>query len=189
MRDITKLMSFAQAGLYSPRADPTKISVVGGSVSTVYAYLLLRELENSPARDRIKAAVMYGGLVDMFRFRYDWERKALYIDPGISQLEDLLIAFGRPDNRPEHYLMFSTLYHLDQKSLPPTLLVHAEKDSIVPVNQSQLIAEAATRLSIPHELLIYQNIEHYLDMSQRDPAQLDMLYKTIDFLKQNAAGS
>src|SRR5690348_17687508 len=39
-------------------------------------------------------------------------------------------------------------------------------------NQSQLIAEAATRMSIPHELLIYQNIEHYLDMSQRDPAQL-----------------
>jgi len=145
---------------------------------------LLRELESSPTRDRLKAAVMYGGLADMYRFRYDWERKAIYIDPGISELENLLVAFGRPDNRPEHYLLFSTLYHLDRAALPPTLLVHAEKDSIVPASQSRLIDQVSTRLGIPHELLIYPDIEHYLDTSQRDPAQLDMLFKTIDFLKR-----
>jgi hypothetical protein len=188
MRDLAKLMAYAQAGLFSPRADPTRISVVGGSVSTAYAYLLLRDLESSPTRDRVKSAIMYGGLTDMYRFRYDWERGALYIDPGISELEDLLVAFGRPDNRPEHYLLFSTIYHLDQKALPPTLLVHAEKDSIVPVNQSLMIDQKMSQLGIPHELLVYQNIEHYLDMSQRDPTQLDMLFKTMDFLKRNAAG-
>lgn len=189
MRDVAKLMAFAQAGLYSPRADSTRITVVGGSVSTVYAYLLLRDLESSPTRDRVKAAIMYGGLVDMYRFRYDWERGALFIDPGISELEDLLVAFGRPDNRPEHYLLFSTLYHLDKGALPSTLLVHAEKDTIVPVNQSQIIDQTMSRLGISHELLVYPNIEHYLDMSQRDPTQLDMLFKTIEFLKRNAAGN
>ncbi len=186
LSDINRLMAFARAGLFSPRADPGRITVIGGSVSTQYVYLLLRGLEGSGGLVPVKAAVMYGGLVDMFRFRLDWEKGALYIDPGISELENLLIAFGRPDNRPEHYLLFSSLYHLGPASLPPTLLVHAEKDTIVPVNQTLTLDAALKGLGIPHETLIYPNIEHYLDTSQRDPAQLDMLNKTIEFLNRSA---
>ena len=39
-------------------------------------------------------------------------------------------------------------------------------------------------VAIPHELLLYPDLEHYLDVSKRDPEQLDMLEQTIAFLQQ-----
>ncbi len=184
--DMLQLYNYAKSGQFSLRGDPQKVVITGGSVSTVYTYLLLRELENSTATDKaaIKGGIMYGGLADMYRYRYDWDRGKLYIDPGIQDLESMLIAFGRPDLRPEIYMQFSPYFHLDKNSLPPLLLVHTSKDSIVPVVQTELLAGIMDRLNIQKKLLIYQDIEHYLDTSKRDPAQLDMLNQTIEFLKQ-----
>jgi len=184
--DMLQLYNYAKSGQFSQRGDPQKIVITGGSVSTVYTYLLLRELENSTTADKaaIKGGIMYGGLADMYRYRYDWDRGGLYIDPGIQDLESLLIAFGRPDLRPEIYMRFSPYYHLEKDSLPPLLLVHTSKDSIVSVVQTNLLAGLMDKLHIQKKLLIYQDIEHYLDTSKRDPAQLDMLNQTIEFLKQ-----
>jgi acetyl esterase/lipase len=105
------------------------------------------------------------------------------IDPGISELEYLIVALGRPDTRPEFYLRLSPRYDLGPETFPPILLVHAEKDIIVPVDQSKLAAEGLGAAGIPHVLLLYPNLEHYLDISKRDPAQLDMLERTIAFLQ------
>jgi len=126
---------------------------------------------------------MYGGLADMYTYRYDWQRGALYIDPGIQALEGMLIALGRPDLRPEIYLLFSPVYHLASGSLPPLLLVHTSKDTIVPINQNTLLVNVLQKVGINHTNVIYTDIEHYLDTSKPDPSQRDMLEKTIQFLK------
>ncbi|MGN6698209.1 MAG: carboxypeptidase regulatory-like domain-containing protein [Thermomicrobiales bacterium] len=181
--DLRLLLNLTTAGRLSARGDGHRVAILGGSVSTVYTYLLLREIAGTPARASVRAAVQYGGLFDLFAFRQSWEAGKVIIDPGISGLEYLLIAFGTPRNQPELYLRFSPRYGLNGDSLPPTLLVHAGKDIIVPVDQSHLADATFTELGLPHELLIYPDLEHYLDVSQRDPEQLDMLHRTVAFLK------
>ncbi|NWJ44643.1 MAG: carboxypeptidase regulatory-like domain-containing protein [Chloroflexi bacterium] len=186
VNDMLQIYNYAKAGQFSTKGDPQRVVITGGSVSTVYTYLLLREIENSAPAEKaaVKGAIKYGGLADLYRYHYDWDRGALYIDPGIQDLESLLIAFGRPDLRPEIYMLFSPVYHLQQGSLPPLLVVHTSKDTIVPVIQTEILAQIMEKLNVQHKLLIYKDIEHYLDTSKRDPAQLDMLNQTIDFLKQ-----
>ena len=183
--DMLELYNYAKAGYFSDRSDPSKVIVTGGSVSTAYTYLMLREIETSSPADKaaLKGGIMYGGLADMYTYRYDWQRGALYIDPGIQALEGMLIALGRPDLRPEIYLLFSPVYHLASGSLPPLLLVHTSKDTIVPINQNTLLVNVLQKVGINHTNVIYTDIEHYLDTSKPDPSQRAMLEKTIQFLK------
>ncbi|HEX5505144.1 MAG TPA: carboxypeptidase regulatory-like domain-containing protein, partial [Thermomicrobiales bacterium] len=181
--DLGVLFGLVSDGRLSARGDPTRLVLVGGSVSTVYTYLLARELARGPDRWRLRALVQYGGIFDFFRYRYSWERGRVYIDPGISGLEYLLIALGRPDTRPEIYLRLSPRYDLGPGDLPPTLLIHAGRDVIVPVEQSELADATLTRLGTPHRLLVYPTLEHYLDTSTRNPADVDMLDQTLAFLR------
>jgi hypothetical protein len=182
--DLRLLLNLTAAGKLSTRGDGRRIAIAGGSVSTVYTYLLAQAVASAPPDAHLRAAILYGGLFDLYAFRHSWEDGQVIIDPGISALEYLLVAFGRPDTRPEIYLRLSPHYTLGATSLPPTLLVHAEQDIIVPPGQSRLAAAELTRLGINHRLLIYPELEHYLDISKRDPAQLDMLEQTIAFLHQ-----
>ncbi|HET9494115.1 MAG TPA: carboxypeptidase regulatory-like domain-containing protein [Chloroflexia bacterium] len=180
--DLMLLLKLTAEGRLSERGDPNRIALVGGSASTVYTYLMVRDMAGSAVQQQVKALVQYGGLFDFFQYRKDWEQGKITIDPGISQLEYLLVAFGRPDTRPELYLRLSPRYALGPGNLPPTLLVHAGNDIIVPYNQSQIAAEAFEEWGIPHQYLFYDNSEHYLDTSKRDPVQVDMLNQTIAFL-------
>lgn len=185
--DLHGLLALVGQGALSARGDGRQVVLVGGSVSTVYTYLMARELHGSAAWAPVRAMVQYGGLFDLFRFRQAWEEGQVIIDPGISALEYLLVAFGRPDIRPEIYLRFSPRYALGPASLPPTLLVHAGHDIIVPAEQSAIAATDFTFHGIDHQLLLYPDLEHYLDTSKRDPAQLDMLDQTLAFLGRYTA--
>lgn len=185
--DLRVLLGSVAAGRLSERGDPNSITLVGGSVSTVYTYLMARALEGGPAQEQLKATIKYGGLFDFFRYRQDWEQGKITIDPGISELEYLLVAFGRPDTRPELYLRLSPRYSLGPETLPPTLLVHTGNDVIVPVEQSHIADQTLGQLGTTKRLLIYENLEHYLDVTTRDPAQIDMLNQTLAFLGQYAA--
>ncbi len=181
--DLRLLLNLAAGNRLSTRGDGRQIALAGGSVSTVYTYLLAERLAGSSRAPAVGSMIQYGGLFDLYAFRQSWEAGDVVIDPGISELEYLLVAFGRPDTRPEMYLRLSPRYQLATGSLPPTLLVHAERDIIVPAGQSRLAAAGFERAAIPYRLLLYPNLEHYLDISKRDPDQLDMLEQTIAFLR------
>lgn len=187
--DLRVLLNLAAAGRLSARGDGGRIVLVGGSVSTIYIYQLARSFAGDPFAAKVPALVQYGGLFDFFAFRERYEAGVVVIDFGISELEYLIVALGRPDTRPEIYLRLSPRFGLapDPLSrvprLPPTLLVHAERDIIVPAEQSRLAAAGFAQVGIPHELLLYPDLEHYLDLSKRDPAQLDMLERTVAFLR------
>jgi hypothetical protein len=189
MDDLRVLLNLAASGQFSARGDGSRIVLVGGSVSTIYTYQLAKTFAGQAFAANVPAMIQYGGLFDFFTFRHSYETGQVTIDPGISEFEYLIAALGRPDTRPEIYLRLSPRYDLGSDPLsqvprlPPTLLVHAEKDIIVPVDQSRLAAEGFSAAGIPHQFLNYPDLEHYLDISKRDPAQLDMLERTIAFLQ------
>jgi acetyl esterase/lipase len=183
--DLNMLTSLVLRGKLTTKGDPNRIVVVGGSVSTVYVYQMLREVEGSPYQKNIKAAIMYGGLINLYNYRNIWEKGGRIIiqRDDIAPLEDLLIAFGRPDTRPEMYTRFSPVYSHLASSMPPVLIVHANQDEIVPVEQSFEAEEYFKKLGIPNTALYYPDLKHYLDLSKPDPAQQDMYDKTLAFLR------
>jgi dipeptidyl aminopeptidase/acylaminoacyl peptidase len=180
--DLMLLLKLTADGRMSERGDRDSIALVGGSVSTVYTYLMAREIQGSDTRQQVKALIQYGGLFDFFQFRKDWEEGRVIIDPGLSDLEYLLVAFGRPDSRPEIYLRLSPRYALGPDTLPPTLFVHTGNDIVVPPNQSDIGDTTLQTWGTPSQYLFYPNSEHYLDTSKPDPTQVDMLDRTLAFL-------
>jgi Carboxypeptidase regulatory-like domain/Prolyl oligopeptidase family len=182
--DLNMLTSLVLRRKLTTSGDPNRIVVVGGSVSTLYVYQMLRQLEGSEYQKNVKAAIMYGGLINMFNYRNVWEKggKIIIQRDDIAPLEGLLIAFGRPDTRPEMYTRFSPKFAHLPTSLPPMLLVHANQDEIVPVEQSFEAEEHFKKLGIPNQALYYPDLKHYLDLSQPDPSQQDMFNKTLAFL-------
>jgi acetyl esterase/lipase len=182
--DLHQLLAWTAAGRFSARGDGRQIVLLGGSVSTAYTYLLARSLEGEPLQQHLVGLVQYGGMFDLFAYRAAWERGAITIDPGISDLEYLLVALGRPAERPELYLRLSPRDALGPATLPRTLLIHAGRDSIVPAAQSALAADRLAALGTPHRLLLYPDLEHYRDTRKHDATQADMLGQTLAFLAE-----
>ncbi len=45
-------------------------------------------------------------------------------------------------------------------TMPPTLIIHGEADSIIPVSEARELDAALTRAGRPHEMHLYPGIEH-----------------------------
>lgn len=65
------------------------------------------------------------------------------------------------------------------RRLPPTLILHGERDRVVPVGQARRLAATAARLGLRHELKIYPDSGH--GFSQAD--QADALERAAAFLR------
>jgi dipeptidyl aminopeptidase/acylaminoacyl peptidase len=44
--------------------------------------------------------------------------------------------------------------------MPPTTIIHGEKDPLVPIEQSKRFAAKLTELKVPHELIVRKDARH-----------------------------
>jgi acetyl esterase/lipase len=70
---------------------------------------------------------------------------------------------------------------------PPTLLLHGDRDTDVPCEQSIQMADALARRGIPNKLVLIQDGEHGFDGDTKNPAVKQALDEVIDFLKEHTA--
>jgi acetyl esterase/lipase len=72
---------------------------------------------------------------------------------------------------------------------PPTMLLHGDRDTDVPCQQSVDMAAALTRLGVPCELVTIPGGEHGFDraMSDGDTQAVDAFAKVLRFLKRHLA--
>jgi fermentation-respiration switch protein FrsA (DUF1100 family) len=165
MDDTAAFVALARAGQVSPRADMSRMGILGGSFTSLHVY---RWLEREGG---VRGAVVLGGIADLFAYRLDWERGALDLPPEVGDIDTALTALGTPDHRPEQYLRYSAAFHPDR--LPPLLLAHGAKDRIVPTNQTVDFARLLAERSKPAETHYYPNMEHYFaDASDADTQDL-----------------
>jgi hypothetical protein len=189
MGDLQELLGAVARGQLSARGDRTHIVLVGGSMSTAYLYMMAAALPAHPAQPQVRGLIQYGGLFDLFAYRNAWQTHEIVIDPGISDLETLLVAMGDPATRPELYLRLSPRYGQGPASLPPALLIHAGGDTIVPPAQSRIAADTLAAQGLAHRLGIYPHLVHYLDPRTPDPAQVAMFDQTLAFLQSVTGGA
>jgi dipeptidyl aminopeptidase/acylaminoacyl peptidase len=147
--------------------DPKRVCIVGASYGG-YAALA------GPTLDRgvYRCAVAVSGLSDLRRLVEDrgrvarryWKRFM-----GVERLSDPALA------------QISPITHAEAADAP-ILLIHGRDDTVVPMEQSQIMADALRRSGKPHELLIQKGEDHWLS---RGETRLEMLKATMAFVEKH----
>lgn len=73
------------------------------------------------------------------------------------------VAALNPDTEPEKLEPFCPVRHVT-KDYPPTLLLHGDKDTDVPFEESVRMAAALKRHQVPHQLITMRNYDHLFDV-------------------------
>lgn len=146
----------------TPQADPERISIVGLSGgATIGMLMALRD-------PRIGRIVDFFGPADFFGpFAQDLIEQSLLGDPadlpGIEFLHEELLPQLQAGDRSMadmrlELLRRSPIYFADR--LPQMQIHHGTDDDIIPVKQSQLLAQALEAFGIDHTLFVYQRGVH-----------------------------
>jgi dienelactone hydrolase len=100
---------------------------------------------------------------------------ALDSNPGVDPKRVALIGFslgaflslatgaqnpGRIAAIVEYYGALAAPFHSGVKNLPPTLIIHGEKDKLVPVARADALDQMLTRAGRPHEVHIFPDAQH-----------------------------
>lgn len=151
--------------------DPKRVCIVGASYGG-YAALAGVTLQQGVYR----CAVSFGGVADLRRLvaysrgrsarstlRY-WTR---YM--GAKDLNDPVLAEVSPAARAAD-------------ASAPVMLIHGKDDTVVPLEQSQLMADALRRAGKPVELVVQNNSDHWLSLGE---TRLQMLQSAMAFVEKH----
>lgn len=104
---------------------------------------------------------------------------------GVSLGASLALSVAASDKRIKCVVeMFGALpkkYAEAAKSMPPTLVLHGEKDQTVRVENAHELNRMLDKLTTKHESVIYPNQGHGFE----GRAQVDAVARTLKFFKQN----
>lgn len=91
---------------------------------------------------------------------------------------------GTINNMKNNYINASPMYYLS-KNNPPILLIHGEKDIIVPISQSKDLYEKAKSLGIDVEFVSVKNASHGLvsTSGEINPSLNDISNKVMQFIE------
>jgi len=73
----------------------------------------------------------------------------------------------------------------DLRSLPPTLIIHGDKDTVVPVKEALDLAEFFRSRKLPHELKVYEGQGHLFGANPKSEAALDAQKRTLAFFEKH----
>ena len=86
-----------------------------------------------------------------------------------------------PESEPDFFHQYCPVRNVD-RGYPPTLLLHGDRDTDVPYEQSVLMADALSRAGVAHELVTIPDGDHGFDASRDRPAA-DALARVLAFLR------
>jgi acetyl esterase/lipase len=89
-----------------------------------------------------------------------------------------------PDTEPEEFDPFCPIRNVTSE-YPPTLLLHGDKDTDVPYEQSVMMAEELERVGVEHELITIPDGGHGFDGRFEDRLVVDAFKRVIAFLKKH----
>lgn len=151
--------------------DPKRVCIVGASYGG-YAALAGVTLESGVYR----CAVSFGGVSDLKRMlTYDRDRG------GRSSVRYWTRFMGAQNLGDPVLATYSPALQAQQASAP-ILLIHGKDDTVVPLEQSSLMADALRRAGKPVELVVQNNADHWLSLGA---TRLQMLQSTMAFLEKH----
>jgi cephalosporin-C deacetylase-like acetyl esterase len=151
--------------------DPKRVCIVGASYG---GYAALAGAALDPGVYRCAASV--GGLSDLRRF-VSWSKEK----NGVNAFRYWTRFMGAADSRDSALAEISPAMHVERVTIP-VLLIHGKDDSVVPLEQSQIMAEALKKAGKPVELIVQKGEDHWLS---RGDTRLQTLTATMAFVEKN----
>jgi dipeptidyl aminopeptidase/acylaminoacyl peptidase len=154
--------------------DPKRVCIVGGSYGG-YAALAGATLEPGVYR----CAVSVAGISDLKRL-LKWTNSEMgRSDNSAQRYWDRFIGATGPNDPALNAI--SPIEHVNAVTAP-ILLIHGRDDTVVPYEQSDVMASALKRAGKPFELVTLKKEDHWLS---RGATRLQMLQASMTFLKAN----
>lgn len=147
--------------------DPKRVCIVGASYGG-YAALAGAAIDTGVYR----CAASVAGLSDLRRF-VEWAR----MKNGV----DAQRYWKRFMGGDEALTGVSPISHIERITIP-VLLIHGQDDTVVPLEQSRIMAEALQKAGKPVELLVQKGGDHWLS---RGETRLETLTATMAFVEKH----
>jgi dipeptidyl aminopeptidase/acylaminoacyl peptidase len=162
LADITRdvVLDAVAVAKQLPWIDPQRLYIYGFSRGAVVAAALINQL------DGLKGALLHSGAYDLGK---------LYQETSSTWLRKLLNPNG--DAKP-------TLQNLLPEAAnwqAPTLIMHGQQDSLIPVSQAMLLDNRLEKLGKPHKLVVFPERGHFFPLRE-------IKEQVFQFLKENGAG-
>lgn len=165
--------------------DPGRIGVWGTSAGGHLAALLGTadasadfegEGEHAGFSSRVRAVVDFYGPADLTDAE-GWPQGQPFV---------LDLVFGTSDLASAALAMASPTTHVTPDD-PPFLILHGERDRLVPVRQSELLFQRLAAASVPVELVVVENARHGLvpDGGPIRPSEEELVAKVVEFFVAN----
>ena len=195
------------------RADPNRIAIVGPSAGGYLTLMAGFCLKPRPAA--LVAFYGYGDIAGNWYSRPDpfynqqpavskeaayeaigtrviaqdssgGKRGAFYLYCRQHGLWPKEVAGFDPDREPRAFDPFCPLRNVS-RDYPPALLLHGDKDTDVPYEQSVLMSRELERHHVPHELITMPNRGHGFDRAMQEPDVAAAFDRVLVFLKKHLA--
>jgi dipeptidyl aminopeptidase/acylaminoacyl peptidase len=151
--------------------DPKRVCIVGASYGG-YAALAGAALDTGVYR----CAVSVAGLSDLQRFVV-WSKN----QNGAGAVRWWTRFMGAEAMRDPALTQISPAAHVDRVAVP-VLLIHGKDDTVVPLEQSRIMADALQKAGKPVELVVQDGADHWLS---RGDTRLQTLEATMAFLEKH----
>jgi dipeptidyl aminopeptidase/acylaminoacyl peptidase len=154
--------------------DPKRVCIVGASYGG-YAALAGAAFEPGVYR----CAVTIAGISDLRKLLGWIATKTASRDNAAERYTDRFLGASDAGDP-----ILSTLWPLDHVANinVPVLLIHGRDDTVVPFEQSQIMADALNKAGKSVQLVTLKQEDHWLS---RSDTRLQMLQATVEFLKNN----
>jgi dienelactone hydrolase len=151
--------------------DPKRVCIVGASYGG-YAALAGATFDHGVYR----CAASVAGPGDLRKLAISFRNRT-----GIASQRYWLRFYGAQKLSDDVVREISPAAHADQADIP-ILMVHGRDDTVVPLAQSQQMADALRKAGKPVELVVMKGEDHWLT---RGDTRLQMLQSVVEFLERN----
>jgi acetyl esterase/lipase len=160
LEDIHRAIRFVRTHAAEYGVDPDRLGITGGSAGGHLSLMMgaYGGPGNPDAKDPVDRASSAVQAIAIFFPPTDFMN---YGKEGVAAMTFPLLrpfrpAFGVTDATPPEQLeklgrTLSPIYGITEK-MPPTLIIHGDADTLVPLQQSQLVDAKLEQLKVPHKL-------------------------------------
>lgn len=158
LEDCEAALQFLYQNAEKYHIDPTRIVIMGrsagGHLATLTATKNAYVIDNEKVR--INAVVSFFGVYDLSTLQ---AQKGTRNSGQADKTPEALLLGGSPKDLISQAKAASPMTFISDNT-PPTLLLHGDKDSNVPVQQSIDFNQALLNKNVPTELIIVPNARH-----------------------------
>lgn len=164
LEDVSRVLAWVRKHARAQHLDPDRVVAIGASAGGMLAAHLGSRPDRKHASLRANRVIAVSAPWDLLGAaqsfaKHQWAAHPAY--PDVSALGMMSNLLGWPLD-PARLKHASPYWHLNRNS-SPTLLIHGETDSLVPLHQSQMVCEKLKQYPVPCTLVVIPQVGHTMD--------------------------